>query len=128
MADIKRYVPSYTILVWNSLFEISRLCIEDPIKAYDTLLMVIPLLPNKVVEEVEPKVRLFEARLNNIRNVVEREYGMDSITTKIIFNSYVKKMMKRFVKHALKLISKKMEEMRLKYQTELIEIGGERGE
>ena len=117
--EIKRHVLTYTILVWNSLFEISRVNDVDPVKAYRMLSNLIPLLPAKVINSVLPLMNNFEKRVHEERKVLKRSLK-DSVSTYLIFSKYMRSEVSKFIKEVLMLISLKMEELGLKYQVETI--------
>jgi hypothetical protein len=125
ITEIKRHVLTYTLLVWNSLFEISRVNNEDPVKAYRMLNNLIPLLPKKVIDAVVPLINVFEKRITKEKKKL-RELYRDSVSSDLVFTNYMRSELSRFIRELLYVISVKMEELGLKYQVEAIPVGGEK--
>jgi len=124
ITQIKRHVLTYTILVWNKLFEISEKSIDDPVSAYIMLKSLLPLLPERVVKKVNPLITEFERKMCMSKKVINL-YLKDSFSSKLVFNSHVKKEVRSFVHSVLYIISSELEDMNLKYQIENIPVGGE---
>jgi len=115
--EVTNFTKFYTSLVWKSLFEISLTTLEDPIKAYMKLESLIPLLPNKIIDEVDPLITEFKKKLVKKRKELKEQYS-DSLSTHFLFIKYARKEINEFVLKVLELISRRMEELGLMYQVE----------
>jgi len=118
--EVKEFTVTYCVLVWNKLFEIYTLSVSDPVKAYEMLVNLIPLLPEKVKKEVKPLIKSFEKKVLAEKEIIIHEYNYDLITAKLVFAKHVRGEIKKIVRKILDKISSEMEVMGLKYQYERI--------
>jgi hypothetical protein len=122
ITEIKRHVLTYTILVWNKLFEIADKSRDDPFEAYEMLKSLLPLLPQRVIEKVNPLINEFESNMCMSKKVVSKSLK-DSISSNLVFSRYARKTVKSFIHNVLYIISSELEKMGLKYETQLVEAG-----
>jgi hypothetical protein len=80
---------------------------------------LIPLLPNKVMDSVEPLIKKFEKELSSMRKSLNEELR-DSVSTKYVLYTYAKPKLRTFIRNIIRLISRELEALKLKYQAEFI--------
>jgi len=119
--EIKRLVNPYVILLWESIFEASKLSLDNPIKAYEYLKNIIALLPIRVKQKVAPKVKEFEKEMEKMKEETKNTIP-DSIIAKKVFEEKLKTKLKKFIRKALNIISNELEKMGLEYQEDKIPV------
>jgi hypothetical protein len=119
--ELKQPIFAYVNSLWLNLFKIMELNSKDPVKAYELLKELVPLLPGKVMEEVEPL-------LLKEREVEELRRGLasvrDGFTAQFYYRKLMKEVLKRRTRDVLRTISLSLEKMGLKYRFDFVPVGG----
>jgi hypothetical protein len=119
--ELKHPIYAYVNSLWLNLFKIMELNSRDPIKAYELLKELVPLLPRKVMEEVEPLL-LTEKEVEEVMR--ELSSLRDGFTIQIQYRKLMREELKKRTRRILRTISLSLERMGLKYRFDFVPVGG----
>jgi hypothetical protein len=121
MMELKHPIYAYVNSLWLNLFKIMELNSRDPIKAYELLKELVPLLPRKVMEEVEPLL-LTEREAEEVMR--ELSSLRDGFTIQLQYRRLMREELRRRTRKILRTISLSLERMGLKYRFDFVPVGG----
>jgi hypothetical protein len=119
--ELKHPIYAYVNSLWLNLFKIMELNSRDPIKAYELLKELVPLLPRKVMEEVEPLL-LTEREAEEAKR--ELSSLRDGFTIQLQYRRLMREELRRRTRKILRTISLSLERMELKYRFDFVPVGG----
>jgi len=121
LMELKQPIFAYVNSLWASLFKIMELNSKDPVRAYEVLKELVPLLPRKVMEEVEPLL-LTEREVEEARRALSSL--RDGFTIQVQYRKLMREELRRRTRKILRTISLSLERMGLKYRFDYVPVGG----